>query len=363
MKIVFVLPFCETSGGTRCASVVAEGLLRRGHEVRILREAPDSLDAGGIARRTWSALLRAPDWLKGFSGEIDSFRKLDRQSFQRDEIVVGFGMRMSCQVGLLESLPNLRVQYLHGSTPWNPGLREKTLGCPLPKIVVASYLKELVETTGKGKVLAVVPNGVDFLTYYRAVPETDRSGVGTIYSSHVAKDPNTILAVVRNIRRARPKLPVRIFGDSRRPKQLPRDTYHRYPSLKEARKIYSRSQVWILASRAEGFGLPVLEAMACGCAVVATDCGGPRDLIRNGETGFLVPIGDVRAITDRVLALADDANVRERIQRNSLEAVKQFSWERCILRLEAALRKATTSEIAVVGDKQSKDALYQAAEL
>jgi len=99
--------------------------------------------------------------------------------------------------------------------------------------------------------------------------------------------------------------------------------------------------VWLLGSAEEGFGMPVLEAMACGCVVVATDCGGPRDIIADGKTGFLVPVGDVAKIVERVLMLLDDAKLRGRIQNNSLEAVKQFSWEKCVLQLEAALQRVS----------------------
>jgi glycosyltransferase involved in cell wall biosynthesis len=338
MKLAFVLPYCETSGGARVGNIVAEGLLRRGHDVRMLCRAP-SLE--GRARSMWRGILRGPDWRKEFSGEVGSFRYLSQCSFRHGEIIVGLGMEMSCQVGLLDLISNPRVQYLHGSTPWDPALRDRALKAPIPKIVVASFLKELVETTGRGEVLAVVPNGVDFSVYYPAVPEAERDGIGAMYSSFaVQKDPATVLGAVESIRKARPKVPVRVFGGSRRPKELVSEVYSRYPSLRQAREIYSRSQIWILGSREEGFGLPVLEAMACGCAVIATDCGGPRDLITDGETGFLVPVGDVRAIVDRALMLLDDPPLRERIRTNSLNAVKRFSWERCILQLESALEKA-----------------------
>ena len=338
MRLVFVLPGRANSGGVRCTSIVAKGLLDRGHDVRILYQAP-GLD--GTCREARDRLIGAQDWLREFPGQIKSFRELSKCSFRTDEIIVGVGMAMSYQVGRLDSLPNPRVQYIHGSTPWDPVLREKTLRLPLPKIVVASYLKELAEKMGEGEVLAVVHNGVDFSAYYGAVSEAERDGVGTIYSSSAPKDPSTVLAVMEELLSSRPEVPVRVFGGSRRPRGLARGIYSKFPSLQRAREIYSRSLVWMLASESEGFALPVLEAMACGCVVVATDCGGPRDLIREGETGFLVPVGDVGKIVERVLMLIDDAKLRERIRNNSLEAVKQFSWEKCVLQLESTLQRVS----------------------
>jgi len=335
MKLVFVLPGRGNSGGVRCTSLLAKGLRDRGHDVRILYQAPN---LEGSCRSIWTRLLGSQDWFRDFPGQVTSFKDLSQCSFRSSEIIIGVGMAMSYQIGLLDSLPNPRVQYIHGSTPRDPILRQKTLGMSLPKIVVASYLKEMVKAIGGSDVLAVVHNGVDFSEYYSAASEAQRDGIGTIYSSSSAKDPSTVLAVITELLSSQPGVPIRVFGGSRRPRELPRSIYSRFPSLGRARDIYSRSQVWILGSESEGFPAPVLEAMACGCVVVATDCGGPRDEVIDGETGYLVPVGDVGKIVERVLILMNDAKLRERIRNNSLKAVKHFSWEKCILGLETALQ-------------------------
>jgi glycosyltransferase involved in cell wall biosynthesis len=345
MKLVFVLPGRGNSGGVRCTSLLAKGLRDRGHDVRILYQAPN---LEGSCRSIWTRLLGSQDWLREFPGQVTSFKDLSQCSFRSSEIIIGVGMAMSYQIGLLDSLPNPRVQYIHGSTPRDPILRQKTLGMSLPKIVVASYLKDLVKAIGGGDVLAVVHNGVDFSEYYRVVPEAQRDGIGTIYSSSSAKDPSTVLALISELLSSQP-VPIRVFGGSRRPRELPRSIYSRYPSLERARDIYSRSLVWILASESEGFGLPVLEAMACGCVVVATDCGGPRDLIIDGETGFLVPIGDVERIVETAVMLVDDVKLCEKMRTNSLKRVKQFSWEKCVDELELALEKLVPEMLVSTG--------------
>jgi glycosyltransferase involved in cell wall biosynthesis len=56
----------------------------------------------------------------------------------------------------------------------------------------------------------------------------------------------------------------------------------------------------------EGFGLVVLEAQASGKPVVSTDCGGPADIIVDGQTGYIVPCGDIEAMSERVLRLLSD---------------------------------------------------------
>ncbi len=337
MKIVFVLPGRGASGGLRMTSIVAKGLLDRGHHVRVLYQRPSLANWCRLLR---SKVLGAQDWLSQFPGEIARFGDIRECRFQEDEIIVGVGMAMSYELRLLGPLHNVKIQYLRGATPWAPDLMRKALTLPLPKIVVASYLKDLVAAQGAGQVLAVVHNGVNPSEYFSSVPESERDGVGTIYSSHPAKDPGTVLSVIRKLRSIRPHVPLRIFGGDRRPPGISSSAYCRYPSVEQAREIYSRSLVWVLASRSEGFPAPVLEAMACGCAVVATDCGGPRDMITEGENGFLAPPGDVEAITERVRMLLDNAGLRERIRRRSQETVRHFTLDRYVAELESAIERA-----------------------
>jgi glycosyltransferase involved in cell wall biosynthesis len=71
--------------------------------------------------------------------------------------------------------------------------------------------------------------------------------------------------------------------------------------------------------------------------VVATDCGGPRDIIEDGINGFLVPVGDVDAIVERVQLLLADADIRMRMQARAQETIRRFTWEKCVDELERAL--------------------------
>jgi glycosyltransferase involved in cell wall biosynthesis len=208
----------------------------------------------------------------------------------------------------------------------------------LPKIAVSSQVAEGIRVFPEGNCLSTIHNGIDKTEYYPSVCETHRNGFGTIYSSHPAKDPNTILGVLKKLKKELPDIPQYVFGTVARPRGIPKSNYKRCPSVEEARHRYSRSIVWILASRSEGFPAPILEAMACGCAVVATDCGGPRDIITDGENGFLVGVGNVEQIVNKVKLLLNDIDLRRRFVDRSEETIRKFEWKSSIDKLEAVLK-------------------------
>jgi glycosyltransferase involved in cell wall biosynthesis len=336
MRIAFILPGRGVSGGVRVTCSMATRLRDRGHHVRILcKNGHGALDrCKAIRDRIFYS--NAHGWLARFVGPIDSFRDLESCRFEEDELIVAVGMAMSAEMERLKFLPNAKVQYIHGATPWAPELMRKALSIPLPKIIVASYLRQIIESVGRGEIAALIHNGIDRDEYFRSFPE-QRDGVGLIYSSHMAKDPATTLGVIENLSRAHPAVPIRIFGADRRPSEINARIYRRYPSLEEARRIYCRSQVWVMVSRSEGFAMPVLEAMACGCCVVATDCGGPRDMIVDGENGFLVKVGDTREIVKKIELLLADEELRRRMQDQAEQTVRKFNWESSIDKLEATL--------------------------
>jgi len=348
MKIAFILPGRGSSGGVRCVSLVAQRLRNRGHLVRLLYRQPERTVRDWVRVIQGTIFYRsAPDWIRQFEGPVHAFEDLCQFQFDPDEILVATGVAECAKLGCLDSVSNPKVQYLHGSTSWAPQQVDKALSLRYPKIVVASYLKDLVETRGRGEDLfAVIHNGLDPSDYFCSVPESERNGVGTIYASLPVKDPETTLQVLGRLAKVRPEVPIRVFSADRRPKQIPSGSYLRHPTLERAREIYSRSLVWIVASRSEGFSMPVLEAMACGCVVVATDCGGPKDVIEDGVNGFLVPVGDVDAIVSRVQLLLADPTMRNRMRLQAQETVKRFTWEKCVSELESALHLVAQSDEA-----------------
>ncbi|MCO6441869.1 MAG: glycosyltransferase [Nitrococcus mobilis] len=87
----------------------------------------------------------------------------------------------------------------------------------------------------------------------------------------------------------------------------------------------ARAAVFVLSSAYEGLPTVLIEALACGCPVVSTDCpSGPREILQDGRYGPLVAVGDDRALARAILAVLDNPPNRERLRRRATE----FSIER-----------------------------------
>lgn len=94
------------------------------------------------------------------------------------------------------------------------------------------------------------------------------------------------------------------------------------------KEIMSVSHVMVLASVEEGLAYVQAQAMACGCPVIASQNTGADDLFRDGREGFIVPIRDSEAITDRLQRLADNPDLRSSMGAAALERVKSIGgWE------------------------------------
>lgn len=109
--------------------------------------------------------------------------------------------------------------------------------------------------------------------------------------------------------------------------------------IEDVAKLLSTFDIYVSPARSEPFGLSIVEAMAAGVPVIATRSEGASEILSDGETGRLVPIGDIETLAGVVGELLNDPNQRERLAQAALgEARERFSLERMVELTEQTYR-------------------------
>ena len=98
-------------------------------------------------------------------------------------------------------------------------------------------------------------------------------------------------------------------------------------SLKSTKEVLNISDLFILPSSKESFGLSALEAMACGVPVIASDSGGIPEVISHGESGLLNSVGDTYQMTKNALKLLSNDSLLERFKTNAYQQAMKFDIE------------------------------------
>ena len=105
-------------------------------------------------------------------------------------------------------------------------------------------------------------------------------------------------------------------------------TINIHEPVREIQQEYLSSAIYALPSHFEGFGMVLIEAMACGVPCVSFDCPcGPGDIIADGEDGFLVGNGDIDEFAEKLAALIDDAELRRRMGGKARSNVRRYDIE------------------------------------
>jgi glycosyltransferase involved in cell wall biosynthesis len=185
--------------------------------------------------------------------------------------------------------------------------------------------------------IAVVPNGIpepELPTLTPAPALRAELGIGTetplivcVARLQREKDIRSLVAAMTEVTAACPSVRCLIAGEGAEKEalaaQIREADLEASVSLlgfrKDALSLIQAGDVFVLPSLAEPFGLVLLEAMALGKPVIATRAGGPPEIVRDGETGLLVPPSDPKAMAEAILRLLADPQVRQAMARRGRE--------------------------------------------
>jgi glycosyltransferase involved in cell wall biosynthesis len=212
------------------------------------------------------------------------------------------------------------------------------------KITISRWLADLARDHFADGDVSLVPNSVD-LNQFQSPPRGKQEvpTVGLMYSLVSFKGCEVSLKAFEMASKVVPRLRLLSFGYRDPVPELPLPPgaeFVRQPAQNALRDIYGQCDMWLFSSRSEGFGLPLLEAMACRTPVIATPAGAAPEVCAGGG-GLLVPLDDPGAMAraiERVAAMPDD-DWRD-MSAKAFATASRYSWDDATDLFEKALEQA-----------------------
>ncbi|WP_158582128.1 glycosyltransferase family 4 protein [Parabacteroides sp. AF48-14] len=123
------------------------------------------------------------------------------------------------------------------------------------------------------------------------------------------------------------------------------DSVHIFPPTRDIADKYLNASIYVMSSRYEGFPMVLPEAMACGlpCVSFAAPCG-PSEIISQGEDGFITPVGDIQALSEKLSLLMGDEPLRCRMGEKARSNIMRYSVEQVMGQWENLFNKLLNSK-------------------
>lgn len=357
MKITFVMAsgFSSLTGGDRVIAIYAGRLKKRGYEVFLV-----STSTRPSLQDRVRSLLKGQGWISvaqngrsHFEGVDVPRRELNRRRPIIDadvpdaDVVVATWWETAEWVADLSESKGAKAYFVqhHEVFDYLPKDRvEATYSLPLHKIAVAKWLVDLMQTRYGDRNVSLVPNSVDTEQFY-APPRGKQPNptVGLIYSPRLPwKGCDIALKAFSLAAQKIPNLRLVAFGGEPSPDlPLPPGTEYACNLAQNTLKdFYAKCDVWLFGSRLEGFGLPILEAMACRTPVIGTPAGAAPELLADGA-GMLVKPEDPEDMAKAIEQISQLSDAEWRVMSDAAYAKAiGYNWDDAVSLFEAALHTA-----------------------
>jgi glycosyltransferase involved in cell wall biosynthesis len=182
----------------------------------------------------------------------------------------------------------------------------------------------------------VISLGIDVPRFASGTRVLEGTIVGNVARLAEQKDHRTLLEAAALVRARRPAVRFAIAGDGELRGELEQqakelgDHVAMLGNRPDVPDLLASFAVFAHPSRYEGLCISVLEAQAAGVPVVATPVGGIRETVVDGETGYLVPVGDAEALAERIVHVLDHPEEARRVAEEARRRVQAHSEERMV---------------------------------
>jgi glycosyltransferase involved in cell wall biosynthesis len=331
LRITFAIPFLNITGGIRVFVDYADALHSMGHQVTVVHPLwPYRFHYGRLRQmRVFVRHLMQGNRISWYplKATLMQVPKISDRYVPNADIVIATAWPTAHDVAKLSPAKGKQIYFIQ-HYEIDSGSQEQvdpTYNLPMYRFAGCEAVRhELLERFGSDA--QVIRHGVDLNLFF---PEGTPNAWTVVMPYH--PDPRKGAAdgldALSRLQARQPRLQVRLFGN-KPPTSMPDwCTFYPRPSNAQLRQLYSTSTALLYPSRYEGFGLPPLEAMACGCPVISTRVGAVPEFTADGQDALLVDVGDTAGMADNLERLLSDDRTHKYFVTRSLRCAAENSTE------------------------------------
>ena len=353
MKINIILPVVNLSGGVRVIAIYADMLTKRGHQVTVVSPGKRKL----TFRNRIKTFIRENRWkdTKVFCTDyfdesnvdlkiLDSYRPVNESDVPDADILIATFWLTAEWISNYSSKKGKKIYFIQGYEVFPDFPIERVMATyklPFKKITISKWLVEVLEKHNSFENITLIPNGVDIKQFTADEREKNTTlTVGLVYNVANIKGCDVALKSIDIAKNIVPNIKLVAFGHNVPTKQLslPTNTEYFYqPDQNEIKHIYAKCDTWLFPSRSEGFGLPILEAMACRTPVIGTTAGAAPEILGDGA-GIIVNIDDEKMMAEAIIRIHQMTNSDWKTLSNKVYNIAiQYTWDKSVILFEQAL--------------------------
>lgn len=251
---------------------------------------------------------------------------------------------LSVFFGLLASIWLKKIYTLHSVNLFSGSLKDRVIKFLAIQLIdrfiaISSFVKTdfMADTSVDEKNIVVVHNGISlekfqFTTTFPRLEEI--ICVARLY--HQRKGQDLLIKALGELKKEGVQCHCRIVGEGSSREYLEnmvseyglRDSIEFLGNRHDVPELLGKAGIFVLPSRYEGFGISIIEAMATGIPVIASNIHGPKEIITHGENGLLFEGENEKDLSRKIKLLINDCDLRDRIVTNALSTVQAYSIEK-----------------------------------
>lgn len=361
MKITFVLPYAGLAGGVRVVAIYAQWLSEQGHQVNVISTSRRPIGLKRALRYLWAdkkfiygAQRQADSHLDGgtFDWRVVAHNgPVVDQDVPDADVVIATWWKTADWVNKLAPSKGKKIYFCQHYETHDYFPRDQVEASyfyPMLQICVSDWIRQQISSLTGRCDQEVVMNGVDTGQFQTPDRQKNQSArLGFVYSPLAWKGIDIIVDALAIAKRQHSDITALCFGAKPPVATMPLPDwieFHENPGQTTLAEIYAQCDGWLFASRVEGFGLPILEAMACRTPVIATPAGAAPDLISK-QNGFLLDSYSAEALAVKIDNLVTmDKQDWHSMSRHAFETAGGYDWSIAASGFEALLVNAVREQ-------------------